>query len=121
MHRHWIPFPLKRQIVETGVKDEALCASTGRLEKNRTVLVILRSNTVHDLNKEAAKEKDDIGYIKANQYMTAGERGFRKRKGINEEMINESDGNTVRHLTIREKNKNKPHFAVYNGSNLQLI
>ena len=95
MHRHWIPFPSQTQIVETGVKDAALCASTGRLEKTRTVMAILRSKTVHDSNKKAAKEKDDIGFIKANQYMTAGKGGLRKRKGINEEMINESEGETV--------------------------
>lgn len=80
MHRHWIPFPSKRQIVETGVKDEDLCTSTGRLEKTRTVLAILRSNTVHDLNKKAVKEKDDIGYIKSNQYMTTGKKDFAKER-----------------------------------------
>ena len=39
--------------------------------------------------------------------MTVGKRGLRKRKGINEEMINESDGETVRRLTIRGKTRTK--------------
>ena len=96
MHIHWITFPAQTQIVETGVKDAALCTSTGRLEETRTVLDVIRSKTVHNSNNKAAKEKDDIGYIKANQYIKAGKRGLRKRKGINEEMINKSDGKTVR-------------------------
>ena len=71
------------------------------------VLNILISKTVYDSNKKAAKDKDAIDYIKLNQYITAGKRGLRKRKGINEEMINESDGKTVRCLTIRGKTRTK--------------
>ena len=52
MYRHWIPFPPQTQIIETGVKDIALCVSTGRFEKTRTVLAILRSKAVCDSNKK---------------------------------------------------------------------
>ena len=67
------------------------------------VLTILRSKRVYDSNKK----QHTIDYIKLNQYITVGERDLRKRKGINEEMINESDEKTVRCLTIRGKTRTK--------------
>ena len=63
----WIPFPSQNQIIESVIKDTALCATTRRSEKHRSIMVALHSRTVHEANKKTGRDNKDGSHIKSNR------------------------------------------------------
>jgi hypothetical protein len=75
----WVALPSNTQFVEGGVKDSKRCASTSRSEELRSLIAIQRSQMVHRVH-EGAKEKREYRMLRANQHVTSGKPGQRKRK-----------------------------------------
>ena len=78
----YLCFPSHTQFVESGVKEAAIVSVTGRKERNRSLLAILRSYTVEQFNAEAKTGiKRKIGNEKSNKNASGSKRNVCILKG----------------------------------------
>jgi hypothetical protein len=75
----WAALPSNTQFVEEGVKDSKQCSSTTHSEGLRSLIAIQRLQMVHRVH-EGAKEMRENRVLRANQHVTSGLTGQRKRK-----------------------------------------
>jgi hypothetical protein len=75
----WLPLPSNTQFVEGGVKDFKRCAATSRNELARSLYGMQRSLGMHAVS-ETTKEIRKNRLLKANNHVTGGLPGQRKRK-----------------------------------------
>ena len=53
VQKNYLPFPIHTQFVESGVKEAALVLETGKEERMRSAVALIRSATVRPFNDKA--------------------------------------------------------------------